>query len=49
MIIFLAILASCATCITLLVCCFVPGCLIHRERILRASLADEEKIMQLYT
>ena len=27
-----AVLALCATCITLLVCYFVPGCLIHRKR-----------------
>ena len=26
------ILAACASCITLLVCCLVPGCLIHRKR-----------------
>jgi hypothetical protein len=31
-VIILAILASCATCITLCVCCFVPGCPIHRKR-----------------
>ena len=27
-----ALLAGCATCITLLICYFVPGCLIHRKR-----------------
>jgi deleted-in-malignant-brain-tumors protein 1 len=31
-VIIVAILASCATCITLCVCCFVPGCPIHRKR-----------------
>ena len=31
-VIIVAILAACALCITLLVCCLVPGCLIHRKR-----------------
>ena len=31
-IVIVAILVACALCITLLVCCLVPGCLIHRKR-----------------
>jgi hypothetical protein len=31
-VVIVAILAACTTCITLLVCCLVPGCLIHRKR-----------------
>ena len=31
-VIIVAILVACASCITLLVCCLVPGCLIHRKR-----------------
>jgi hypothetical protein len=31
-VIIVAILAVCATCITLCVCCFMPGCPIHRKR-----------------
>ena len=31
-VVILAILAACTICITLLVCCLVPGCLIHRKR-----------------
>ena len=31
-VVIVAILVACALCITLLVCCLVPGCLIHRKR-----------------
>ena len=31
-VVIVAVLAVCSMCITLLVCCLVPGCLIHRKR-----------------
>ena len=31
-VVIVVILVACASCITLLVCCLVPGCLIHRKR-----------------